>query len=86
MPFIGKDLIILLIAVPAEHLVEFVFDFGLCVLQAIGAVSVGNGLQLASDRDVSVFIRQEFTFNGAIVNPDGSKVPWNAAALKSAVL
>ena len=56
MTFIGKDLVILLIAVPVEHLVEFVFDFGLCVLKTIGAVSVGNGLQLASHRDVSVFI------------------------------
>ena len=65
------DLIILHITVPLEHFVEFVFDFGLCVLQTVGAGSVGNGLQLAFHRDVSVFIRQKSTFHGAFIDPYG---------------
>ena len=71
MPLVGKDLIVFHIAVPAEHLVELVLDFGLCVLQTVGAGSMGNGPELAFDRNVSVFIRQESAFNGTIVDPDG---------------
>ena len=32
---------------------------------------MGNGPELAFDRNVSVFIRQESAFNGTIVDPDG---------------
>ena len=71
MPLVGKDLIVFHIAVPAEHLVELVLDLGACVLQTVGAGSMGNGPELAFDRNVSVFIRQEPAFNSAIVYPDG---------------
>ena len=71
MPLVGKDLIVFHIAVPAEHLVELVLDLGACVLQTVGAGSMGNGPELAFDRNVSVFIRQESAFNGTIVDPDG---------------
>ena len=69
MPFIGKDFIILGIAVPLKHFVKVVFDLGLRFGETVGARGVGNSPELAFHRDVPVFIRQE-----AVISADDSKV------------
>ena len=71
MPVIGKDFIILGIAVPLKHFVKVVFDLSLCFGETVGARGVGNSPELAFHRDVPVFVRHEASFHRAVVQSDG---------------
>ena len=70
MPFVGKDFIILGIAVPLKHFIEVIFNFGLCFSETIGARGVGNSPELAFHCDIPVFIRHKASFRQTIIQTD----------------